>query len=81
MVNENHLNIALRRNLTKIVMVVTILVTVQSFLLQLSDLINLIESVVNPRTLPVHDELPCGSAVVTEQVYANDTPVPLTNWI
>ena len=81
MVNENHLNIALRSNLTKIVMVVTILVTAQSFLLQLSDLINLIESVVDLRTLPVHDEMPGGNAVVIEQVHANDTPVPLTNCI
>ena len=58
MVNENHLNIALRSNLTIIVMVVIILVTVQSFLLQLSDLINLIEPIVDLRTLPEHDEMP-----------------------
>ena len=77
MVNENNLNIALRRNL----MVVTILVTVQSFLLLLSDLINLIEPVVDLRTLLEHDEMPGANAVVIEQVRANDTPVPLTNWI
>ena len=77
MVNENNLNIALRRNL----MVVTILVTVQSFLLLLSDLINLLEPVVDLRTLLEHDEMPGGNAVVIEQVRANDTPVPLTNWI
>ena len=77
MVNENNLNIALRRNL----MVVTILVTVQSFLLLLSDLINLIEPVVDLRTLLEHDEMPGANAVVIEQVHANDTPVPLTNWI
>ena len=75
MVNENHLNIAIRRNLTRIVMVVT----VQSFLLQLSDLINLIEPVVDLRALPEHDEMPGGNAVVIEQVHANDTPVRLTN--
>ena len=79
MVNENHLNIALRRNLTKIVMVVTILVTVQSFLLQLSDLINLMEPVVDLRTLPEHDRMPGDNAVVIEQVYANDTTIPPTN--
>ena len=77
MVNENNLNIALRRNL----MVVTILVTVQSFLLLLSDLINLLEPVVDLRTLLEHDEMPGANAVVIEQVHANDTPVPLTNWI
>ena len=81
MVNENHLNIALRSNLTKIVTVVISLVTAQSFLLQLSDLINLIESVVDIRTLPVHNEMPGVNAVVIEQVHTNDTPVPLTNWI
>ena len=75
MVNENNLNIALRRNL----MVVTILVTVQSFLLLLSDLINLIEPVVDLRTLLEHDEMPGANAVVIEQVHANDTPVRLTN--
>ena len=79
MVNENHLNIAHRSNLTTIVMVVTILVTVQSSLPQLSDLIDLIEPVVDPRTLSVHDEMPSCNAVVIEQVHANDTPVPLTN--
>ena len=75
MVNENHLNIALRRNLTRVVMVVT----VPSFLLLLNDLINLIEPVVDLRVLPEHDEMPGGNAVVIEQVHANDTPVRLTN--
>ena len=75
MVNENHLNIALRRNLTRIVIVVT----VTSFLLLLNDLINLIEPVVDLRALPEYDEMPGGNAVVIEQVHANDTPVRLTN--
>jgi len=77
MVNENHLNIALRSNLTTSVMVVRILVTVESFLLQLSDLINLIEPVVYPRTLPVLDETPSSSSKCTQTMQPFPSPTEL----